>query len=479
MRWIRRAASVVLGVALLAAFAYAALVAVNRVDEPLSAEARAFIEAAELRISPAQNGYFAILGWRSAPGADPHRAGLEAFEHWRRASGDERRSVRLPSEIALPAETDLCSRRGFDCLSTVAGDRPRFEKALAERAVLMARLTQLASYPRIHGPRVAGQHPDEPVLLPPYHELWKLGATHSALRWLSGHQAGAVGDIAQRAKTARRAMRDAGSALDLVLAELWLRSEIGLVAELMAHDPRGAVRHASALAEVLQPLAAAELHSSQWLHGEFSVMGDMIAAVGTSEAARNWLIGETLRPGLFEDLAIEGKQPSFMVKAAVALLEPLFQPGATTNLLHREFAHTGVRLAAAPSAHLAQGEPATDSDTGWLALRNPVGRAYMASRQRPRPWAYIAERHDLDRFIRLCRVQLELLRRQASGEAVGAFLAASAQARDPATGKPVNWDAAQSRLWVPAITQRWGEGRSRVGPVAGQISLAYPAGPLR
>lgn len=475
MRILRGVAWLVLGGVLLVAAAYGALLLVNLSDRPLPSEAQAFADAATLNVPPEQNGFFALLGIRAPAAENPHQAGHQAFERFAAAARagvvDDNAVV---ADLPRVDEKAVCEQRQPNCLEKVAANRRGIEESLTRHATLLARIHELARYPRFHAPRLP-HHPSVGIPIGEFSGAWKLGATATAHAWLSGRRAASLELSAARVAVARRMLRDSGDLLHTALAAAWLRSEFLLLSEILQRDPDGARAHIGNFERLLQPLAADELHATRWVHGEYVTYLEICRAFPNYEAQRRQILGELLLSDRMIETDFYTKNFPAWIGPAVALLAPLFQPEATAGALLPTYAEVWITEARAPAHATAarrHTEPTTPA-TGW-SLYNPVGVAYVRNRQRTGILGYTKRLHDLDRIVRLVAVQAALVKARVVSRDVDAFVAALPAGIDPATGKPMHWDSTRSQLWIDALSSDWERVYGgAIGGVPGRISVRY------
>ncbi len=464
---LKRAAVAVLGVVALVVVAYAALIIVNFEDEVLSPAAQAFAAAAARKVPDDQNGYFAVQGMYFSPeGGDPHADGLKMFARAaaRQRKGDYRTD---PSKYYLPRPKagELCEASA-PCLARVRADRTAIEFQLAKHETLRQRIREFVRIPRYEVPYLT--YPGTFLMMgdTDFHMIRTLGGTESAYAWASGRQGEAIVLVAERIAMARRILREPNELYSVLLAAIWLRDEYRLLAEFTHDDPAAARRHYAQIEPLLRPLPDDEVRATHWVHGEFERVLEENRAIAAIPKERRIALGYFLLPNAsYADTDGYEKNLPWWFDPAAWLLSPLYQPIATINRFEPDYARLATAIGGGPrtvAELLAKsGDPAPRHS--W-SVYNPIGAVIDV----PGYAGYVKRLNDAFRFMRLVGIQGALLNARVPLTDVDAYLASSALAVDPVTGRRVGWDAARARLHLDAL-----EPARPTGDVAGQLSVNY------
>jgi hypothetical protein len=421
-----------LGILLLAAPLWWLLLA--RIDVPLSAEASAWRDVAPSRISPGDNGYFAIIGFYvEDASADINRAGQRMFTRY---------LERVRSDPTLPEYTyererrvtgkpsDLCSPLEASCLRAALLRQQDLEQEVERNAVLLRRYHSLYRY--AHYREIEPAAPSRPVAGPPL-QVHNLVLAMIALEAAQGKLRAASSDLARDSDFWRMVLRDDGRLVGKSAATRALLENLHLLSDMIAATGNSEAED-EAIAHTLRPLDAQELD-----------LGSAMSFECHSFAAEG---GASFYSGLEEGLA---KHPPIIRGVARWLVEPAFRPHHTANLFQQQCD----KLERWARTHW-NGEPPVGGEwryfgqEAWDFIYNPLGKLTVYDiAAGPTTFArYRSRVSDLDGFIRLVTLQWTIKRKGIGPEDVS-FLVQQADSHleDPYTGMPMNWDPQRGVLW--------------------------------
>jgi hypothetical protein len=438
-------------IAIVGCTALAIVVVINLHDEELTPEAQALAEFHRPTIPDAQNAYLALVGFDAPSGGDPIATGAQMVKEFDAAAADDPTgAVRIEkmSKGAAPwpwihegglifvgDTSGLCDPISKPCL------RPPFDDAGKLRALADGNKELIARYLAIQK-MTAYANPSAPdplnaMLSGSWGGPRSLLLTQASLDGLSGKEDRALAFLAADMRFWRGVL-GAGGMIDEMRAARVLASDFALLSELIAMDSFDVRGRETTLRQMLAPLSPAETNSAPMFKREF----EMVA---------KWLTTTQEGPLQSEDVG--------WLSGPLNML--LFKKKASLNESARLYAELQ-GLASRPPADFAElskkvrVQAYAMSEPGVKWLYNPVGKTLVGSGIGFYP-DFVARVFDLAAYSQLVRAQLEVRLANLAPDKVATFLAsAGSEMRNPYTGQPFNWDAANRSLsFEPMYKRAW------------------------
>lgn len=435
---IRAAARLVGGMLGLAAAAYIALLAVNRHDEPPSADARRLVALMEARapVPDASNGYVHLLGMDAPRDADSvalgaqRKAFLETFAVPRGA----RRAPQLPGAkhevdasrpgpLAQLART--CAKGDASCGDLLRARPHLVARWLADEGWLLDRYRAMTA--QSHWRETLTR--DARMPLPRYTSALD-GQTLALLHLREQARRGDVAAVREGLETDLRYWRIVLASSDLLITKMIagaaIRRHFALGNVVLRELP--AAQAASAIPALWrQPLTATERSMARAYAGEWHFSAGLAA------------FGED---GLAE------AEASFGARLQARALRPMYQQQATLNRMAERMVRLGAlsevpypRLQATVRDQYARNE----AEQRWFSVYNPVGTVLRSIALGAGYENYILAISDLEGARRVA-VLATLLRAQGVTAGAAAQAIAASDLRDPYRDAPFAWDAAQRSI---------------------------------
>lgn len=433
-------------VATLCAIAFAWLVAVNWVDDPLSDAAKQILQyTPPTEQSLAGNGFLIVAGLDAAAEGDLVDSAY-ALGQKRLTRSIERRdwalshymeSDGMPPEVAGAPQTQLPSnfvcptRTTTDCLAWYQAQPNAVDQLLDQHHALLTRYAAAALAPQFNNQFAFDLTYSTPSYKPTS-QAHTLLLAKAAVQWPL-HPTDALDTFTIASSLSARLGHNANSVADAWLMLSLRYKEIAwlsnAVATTSASTPAAISAHLSQL--LSQPtfgLQSAFRGESQYITALYYVLQQ--AANGNA-------------PDLPES------KPSWW-RSLYARFESIgYLPDATLNQSVANFAQLEA-LASLPATAL---QPALDrwlaqhddEQCGpWYGLRNWVGQCLLTISPRP---SYIQRAHDVDGYRRLALLQQQALAQHITAANMPAWLAQSPPAlRNPYNLEPMQWDADTNSL---------------------------------
>jgi hypothetical protein len=467
-RTIRLALKAVLGIAAVAVLCFLALVAINAVDEDLSADAQALLAPPPMGRIEDGNGFIAFLGiaaprdqdqmeWgrkAAAAYAAQAQSGFVQSPEWKEAT-----RAHLGRSARGDALMPWCTPEARDCLAEAKRDRAAVAKLLeaGDNALLLARYRKAragATFADLYvGANVAADIPSYSSLI--YGA--SLALADSAARLAAGNVAAAVAELEREVAFHRRMIAGGRTVITVMVGNRLLARDLLTISELVRSENKRIAPYRARLAALTRPQASAaaldpalrfEVHAwVDFAHGIRRILRDN----------RGWMLrdGVTINLSPVFNWALSllalPNQTANLVAAAAKL------DAAVTGAPAAQFDAKAREVAAAKAAQLA--------GPWYSKLRNPVGKENFEDG--PDLAVYAARMHDLQALERMTSLQIALAERGIAGSAAAAAFVAGEGAKpyaDPYTGEPFAFDAAKRLLSF--------EPRSK-GGVGGELKKRY------
>ena len=444
-------AALYIGAALIGFVALVLLI--NLYDPDLDSDAAAAMNAAPSLAPDKENSYFVLYGLGVAEGQDPHAHGVRfvtANNAWMRSVEAGKPMDRSDVEaMAKQSETikwrgvtkDLCGEQRDDCLSAYVRNRAQIDKLARDNRVRLARYRSLYRYKNFSETSLNRIHLN---WLPNY-----AGAEHEAviaqiaLKAADGDVQGALRDLTNDTEYWRRVLAGASTLISKSLASNFLSRNYALASQIVARhrDRPGVMAH---LAGMLKPLTSEDKDYKKAFSGEFQWGAYMYATLRKQQSEYGFFTSES----------------HFWDRAASSML---YKPNATINLQYQWVVRMQA-LADAPAHLLPETVQQIDGEFGKFTnpfrvdmVYNPVGKILVAiGASSPQSQArYISRVHNLDGYMRLLRMQLDIYVKKVPVKDIGSYLEKSpADLFDPYRNQPFRWDPDKRELWFEGINPK-------------------------
>ncbi len=421
---------------------------INLIDQRIDPAAVAALDfPRRASVADGDNAYYALYGFRAAPDADPHAAGIafvaSANSRKHHVSGTE--AARAPEELKFVGSTEkLCKQRKEDCLRQYRTKRRDIRQLAESNSVLLDRYRALYRYPvfqetldkRLLGTALPSFPGDEHRLV-----LALIG-----LAALDGQVESALRALAADTVFWRRVLERADTLITKMIATSFLDQNFALLAEIaQRYQHRPAVL--SSAKNMVAPMTAAERSCTDAFRAEYAWQAGLFDA---------WSEGRFDNIGLDEDPNPAGRM----------LIRLMLKPNATINLLLSRY-QTTVRIAEAPahelvemSDMLSREEERAADIIRWDMVYNPIGKV-MAAISAPSLHAYAryaARVHNLDGRIQLVALQLALYEDRVPDAQISKIISTRLRTHhDPYREAAMTWDSKRRALLF------WGIGREGPG----------------
>ncbi|WP_414716044.1 hypothetical protein [Stenotrophomonas sp.] len=226
----------------------------------------------DVRPLPGKNA-FALLWTLPFDGLDPAQreaALVEDVRRWQTGAtpGNVDSALAATHPVVKVDSQGYCRPTGESCLARVRADAQPFVAAHAGHEGLHERLDALADADRFDSPfrpdGATGLFP-----MPHYRTLMDGSGVH-ALAFVQGDVPAALAGSCRSVRLGRRLMRDGNTLIDSMIGAAMVRTNVHLLAEMLAELPPGQVLPA-ACESALQPMDAADQRLCRAMQGEFAI----------------------------------------------------------------------------------------------------------------------------------------------------------------------------------------------------------------
>ena len=431
----------VLGVATIAA-GIAALVAINLVDEELTAQTRALYERPARPFSR-DSGWALLVGLNAPIGQDPRTYANPSVPGSRQAA-DARKALqpRLPDELAVRAPAELlCLPQSMDCVAAFRAKPLSIDEMAADNAILLSRYDELLRSSDladvVHGLDSWDTFFPAAVLLGVQRiRLSQIGAAaargqlDTALAWLGADAA-----------FHRRWLGEADTMLSKMVAVRTFTFTLLMAGQVARSAPSLSPAQAEALERIAAPLSERERGVGAPIRSEAVIFGEMLDEMIAGPRATSKVTGA---PPFMAVLAGRTLRRNATLNFAAPLYSAWMRLDAIdTPVLAPEIE----RIRAAESAYLAP---------NWKWAYNPAGRA-VAGEGLYDVSEYVYRVRDADALAALIRCAVGLRSGRVPKESAAEFIATDARCRDPYAARAFAWDAARGELSFTASTEKTAE----------------------
>lgn len=404
-------------------------------------------------IPPADNLYFAIMGFSASASLDPHQVGvktLEAFAAWSAQAkpGQTNRTqfdimpfmgespFKRPNAFKSPCRAEAAS-----CLAEIDSLATELDSELERSKPWLARYRALRAYPAFSETMQLAADVPIPPWSPILHASDLTDVRIARDMAAAGTRGAALAELAAEIDFYQRLGLNAELLITRMIAAAAMARKLRLASELMTRHPDIVKTHAEAVAGIARPLPPEWTHLRRVADGEFRFMAAVYQNVGR-DLSRQLTMGMDNPPtGLRWLESLHGLNA--------------YRPQATLNDLARQMRRIG-EFYSRPARDMVDGLPnlrrEDDAFNLWsprtLAF-NPVGKTLVYIGQVS--WEDYAYRvHDTAgqaRLVALQRIAIDAgLKADASADQINRLLIHDNRLFDPYTEKPMQWDAASGEL---------------------------------
>lgn len=430
----------------------ALLLAINAIDEDLKPEVAAFAQPFKPRFSDKENAYYAIMGFLAAEGQDPHVVGRRIVAEYESQLAKDpllsgfKRELYLggPKLVEKGKVRELCDLQKGPCsLANYVAKEAEIERMLMDNRVLFERYRLLYTYPHFEEaatPTLAEPAPSYPVIIA------LLSNGEIAIKVKRGETAKALDMLEQDILFWRRVLSESRAVVTKAVAASVLHRDYHLLSEILNSDADVAKSHYEQLARMTALLNQDELNIKEGVRRAF--------LDGNDAVNRNYM---------------EMRREPFRNPSAIIpnWAWPFYHPNASINQDY-EAIKMHAELAAMPAFQFVKEREQTrnrinahfdfEENLGWHTLYNPVGKFLNSISGRGDFSDYIARMHDLDGYVRLVALHLQIRSKGLADAEIPGFLQTTDKRYvDSYTTQPMQWDAKQRLLFFNGLSTRFGK----------------------
>ncbi|MDR0769937.1 MAG: hypothetical protein LBE75_01865 [Burkholderiales bacterium] len=444
---------------------FALLVLINWRDEELSDEARALLETKPSEVPDNENIFVAMVGFYAPEESDIFEAGRKRIEgiekedptgmgaplRWLK---EQEGKEELRWQRAEPS-FDCWYKRGTAFLGCIYSQKELLEKTLTANGALIQRYRLLQELPYYAAPPNCN-----PFFIPSYGLLSEIRGTLVAQAVLE-IEAGNAGEglmfFNQGSTFLRRNLEGKSCLLDSAIAAAQMMKEVYQISFLLSSSSADIEKHASEWRGLLTPLSPEQVSMRPAIEGEIRFMYNALPAL------KKWVSYQEATEQTFRICWGWGKWGEWEECSAWQWwLEQnasnlFFHPNATFNY-GVPFFKARLKLAELPwrdyieqrDETLASLAERSNPRMDWIY--NPLGK--NQSRYHHLWDEYVGRLHDLDTYLRLVRLQLELRLTKLPSEEIPAFIAQLDEAYC-APCSDFSWDAGTRMLSFQPYVENW------------------------
>ena len=414
-------------------------------DEELNKEAEKFVSLAPAPPA-ANNAYFLLWGFTASPELDAHQVGQQIVAAHDRIVAAEKDLSKFKMEAfygerpyKFPQETKkLCDVEKENCLRVYQAKQAEIQFQSDEYKVYMARYRQIREY-QDFGLALSQATVQTPIMQwAPILRMSDLVDGSIARGMMSKNtQRAALEELAAEVNSWRRLLQGNDWLITQMLSAAALTRKYRLASEIMSTYPEVVAAYPEIMETITKPLLPSNTNTVA------SVAAEARMLVGTFRGMQSK--GRWLEDSFFEGM------PGPPLRAAFAAGG--FRQNATLNEAYGYFNRVLASLAKSPKQMQNELPAANPGLTNHVALKwsdvfyNPVGRITNRIAE-PDYFKYAIRIHDLIGFSRLLDLERRIVSGNVPTEGVAAFLAQAGPAlMEPYTEQPMQWDAANKRVW--------------------------------
>lgn len=477
-RWIKTIFKTALGLAAICAFAFVALLALNAVDDDLSAEAKALLAPPQMGKVEDGNGFIAFLGmgaprdqdqmdWgRKAAAAYMAQAqpGFKSDEKWKEAT---RSHIDTPPFAGKPARKPWCLPEARDCLAEARRDGAALDRLLAEadNALLLARYRRVREGAGFVDLYIGT---DPAASMPRFGSLLNgalLAQADIARKAGAGELEAAVAELEREVAFHRKIIAQSGSLIGVMIGNRLLSRDLLAISELLRGDPGAAAAYRERLAALTRPQVNAAV-----LKAAFALEAHSWASFGLEirkvlRDNRGWMLSDNLTGNVSPVVN--------WLRSLLALPNQTANRAAALSAIDAAMADAPASQfdARAREIRAAKADAAGGAEPWYARLRNPVGKAFFGDPVNLD--SYAARMHDLHALERMVDLQLALAARGLTDPAAMAAYIAGEGAQshsDPYTGKAFSFDPGKRLLsFEPRAKGSWSADLKKRNGTAGIV----------
>lgn len=429
-------------------------VAINAFDEELEPGARAFSDPPTVEVPPEQNAYYAWIGLRAARNENQHVRGKEIVAHVNKQLDIESREIEIididvllgPSHITSKAPSSelglLCRRDTQGCLDRYRTKDADIERWVREDKVLLDRYHALYSYAYFREtikPRPAAPFYSAPATVA------ALARAQAAQKALRGSPDEALRRLHKDTAFWRRVITDSRLLVNRMIAVASIQTNVQLISEIIATYKLPADKLQIA-ATAIRPLTNQERDISGVFRYEIALGAYMFAHLD-SYAYQTGCDSDSWSACLFEKLSTTS----------------LLKPNATINMSFEKFNRIAQVGKLPAEQFLEQVKQARENDKSgsfirWHFFYNPIGKLLNTIPGDSLYYSYVGRVHNLDGFLRLASLQMEMKRQGVRDSQVASFLKnAGPNLYNPYTNEPMLWDTKKRSIYFHGMSDKENE----------------------
>lgn len=430
------------------------LVAINVVDEEMRPEVTAYADLASSDVPPAQNAFYAWIGIRAARNENHHARGLEIVEQVNKHLDIELNETEIididsllgPNYITSRTPTSelfsLCQRDTRDCLARYRAKDADIPRWVQEDQLLLDRYRALYSYAYFR--ETIKPKPTAPFYSAPA-TIAALARSQAAWMALHGNPDEALRRLNQDTAFWRRVLADSRVLVNRMIAAAVIQANARLVSEIVGtfRLPTDTLQIA---AVAVRPLTDHEKDISEVFRYEFAFGIYMLSRID-SQSHHTSCDSDSWDMCLLEWL-IAGS---------------LLKPNATINLSFEKFNRVAQISKLSAPMFLEQAEKAREHDRDglfveWHFVYNPAGKILNSIAGDSLYYRYIGRMHNLDGFLRLTSLHVDIKRQNIRDDQIPDFLMKTGpNLRNPYTVEPMQWNATKKLIYFHGMGDKENE----------------------
>ena len=410
------------------------LVIINWGDEELKPEVMQALAWKPPANAYQENGYLTLLGLEAPMEMDAEKVGKKTLEvELARFTGMQKTHKEAPAQALNLVEVDeYVDWKDNQCNYTKQANCVEFylQQGASKLTFVMVsqkRLTaryntirQAKNYIEVMPPMITSQIPKYQLLT----SASELERIRAIIDMADNHMDIGLQGYVKNAMFSRKLLRESNSLISHMVAISMMQRDTRILSELMTKYPEIATKYSAQLMPMLETVSTPEYN----LEKSFKYEQDMSLQV---------------MDNLKYATAKEVSNSSSLIKNNLISISSLgFQPNASTNLFY-DWGTSRLELAQASASQLDEVKEktrATHKDLlglgyGWFYIKNPVGKI-LASIAEPDYANYIERQHDLDGYLKMVKMQLDVLT-----DGTGRNKTLSIKVHDPYTQKLMQYDA--------------------------------------
>ena len=420
-------------IALIWVFLFFAFIIINWGDEDLKPEVVQALAWKPPANAYQNNGYLTLLGIKAPMEMDAEKVGKKALEsELARFASMQKMHKEMPTQVLNSAEVeeyidwkdnqcdyqkqqncvDFYLQQGADKLTLV----------MASQARLTARyntIRQAKNYIEMMPPMITSQILKYQLLT----SASELERIRAIIDMADNRMDIGLQGYVNNAMFSRKLLRESNSLISHMVAISMMQRDTRILSELMTKYPEIATKYSAQLMPMFETVSTAEYNLEKSFKNErdmsLQVMSNLKHATAKDVSNNSSLIKNTL----------------------ISIFTLGFQPNATANLFY-DWGTLRLELAQAKASQLDEVKEKSRNKHkdllgigyGWFYIKNPVGKI-LASIAEPEYENYIERQHDLDGYLKMLKMQLDVL-----ADVVAKDKTSGIKVHDPYTQKLMQYD---------------------------------------